>query len=128
MTFSRESIDRNIDEMMMKARQEGATNESLFLIDAPLREYIVAVEQMYHERDGEENRGDICESSVFMVCSMIVNLASITGIRTGENFVAFSNKFIYEVTAALAEVVNKVNGNPDEEYKVEQFDRNRTEH
>jgi hypothetical protein len=114
--------------MMMKARQEGATNESLFLIDAPLREYIVAVEQMYHERDGEENRGDICESSVFMVCSMIVNLASITGIRTGENFVGFSNKFIYEVTAALAEVVNKVNGNPDEEYKVEQFDRNRTEH
>jgi hypothetical protein len=59
---------------------------------------------------------------------MIVNLASITGIRTGENFVGFSNKFIYEVTAALAEVVNKVNGNPDEEYKVEQFDRNRTEH
>lgn len=125
MPFSRELIDSNINALMAKAKIEGASSECMFLVDVSLREYIVAVEQMIHEK---ADRDEVCDSTVFMVCSMIVNLASVIGVRGGESFVDFSNVFMVELTKHLSKIINAANRDSTKVYGTEVLDPNRTEH
>jgi len=125
MSFSRKLIDKDIDFMLSSARAAGTGNEALFLIDVPLREYVVAINQMIAEGGDPSN---VCDSSVNLVCSMIINLAGATGVRNPDTFVDFSNKFMYEVSLAMNATLNRANTDPDKEYGVEVFDPNRTNH
>ena len=128
MEFSRKEIDTKIDEMMVEARSNGTSPESLFMIDAPLREYVVAVEQI-KAQGGEVDA--ICESSVLLVCSMMTNLAAAMPIRVANEapataFIAFCNVFMHELAVTINDVANRVDGNNS--FAVTRMDPGRTNH
>jgi hypothetical protein len=125
MPFSRKKPDKDIDEMIVRARAAGMTGESLFLIDAPLREFVVAVEQMVYEK---AELAEICDSTVLLVCSMINSLSRTAGIKNEQDFILFSNKFMYEVSVITSAAINAAEKNKNREYYVEELDPNRTEH
>jgi hypothetical protein len=97
------------------------------MIDAPLREYVVAIEQMKAE-GGTLN--DICDCSVMLVCSMMTNLATIIKMgdpdKPAEAFVRFCNMFQHELALTITNVVNQAVGKLA--FEADQLDPNRTEH
>jgi len=128
MEFSRNEIDSKVDEMVKEARSNEASPESLFMIDAPLREYIVAVEQIKAQGGAVDA---ICESSVLLVASMLSNLACTMPIKAGNEdpasaFIAFCNIFMHELACTINEVANKVTG--ENSFAVHRMDPNRTNH
>lgn len=128
MAFSRDEIDSRIDQMIQEARSEQASPESIFMIDAPLREYIVAVEQIKSEGGAVD---DICDSSVMLVCSMISSLAATMPIKAKDEsaadaFIAFCNIFMQELAKTVSDVVNKIEGK--NAFVVTRLDPNRIKH
>jgi hypothetical protein len=124
MPFNRRKIDKDIDNMIAQARKSGATNEAMFLVDAPLREFIVAVEQM---RSEGADVNEICDASVMLTGAMITNLAKIFDARD-DKLISFCNTYLYEVGSVIARVVNAVSKDELGKYVVNALDPNRTEH
>jgi hypothetical protein len=97
------------------------------MIDAPLREYVVAIEQM-KEEGGTLN--DICDCSVVLVCSMMTNLAAMVKMgdkgEPAEAFVHFCNLFMGELTKTISGVVNQAMGIMA--YEADHIKSNETQH
>jgi len=119
--FDRTKIDAAFDRQVERARIDGSPSELLFMIDAPLREWAVAVDQMLAQ-GGKFSA--IADASVTMICGMAMRLAAAIKADNKEEIVSFANMFMHEIAITMNDAVNYI----DAEHEVEKLDPKRTEH
>jgi len=120
--FSRDEIDVAIDKQVSEARAEGSSSELLFIIDSPLREYIVSVRQMLHEGG---TFSEVADATVTMVVALMFELGRTIKADTNEEYVNFCNVFMHQVAIAVGEAVKDAS---NVEYEIEELKHDRTEH
>jgi hypothetical protein len=73
--------------------------------------------------------GDLCDASVAVNSSMVLHVASLVHLTSHADFVQFINKYLFELSQCVSEVVKKID--PDgkhAEYNIVPINPSGTQH